>query len=212
MIIDVDKLYDLMADKGFQDPLTGNLFFPAYIFTYDPKQEYEFRKELKMLEQKLARPNNSLESLSLNIFEEIVNYLKSRNFGDDTVLELMRKKELDEDESITHWVRDEVTNNDTQDEDELTFFEFLSDKVQAYFKEKDDKKVYLILHGFGIAFPYLRASELLKNMEQKITNFKIIIFYPGHYENSQFSLFGMLNDENMYRANNLNLQLQDSIL
>jgi hypothetical protein len=33
MILDSSKLYDLMADRGFQAPRTGNLFFPAYIYT-----------------------------------------------------------------------------------------------------------------------------------------------------------------------------------
>ena len=201
MILDVDRLYDLMADKGFQDPLTGNLFFPAYIFTYDPKQEYEFRKELLSLTKKLEKPNNSLESLSLNMFEEIITYLGERTFGNQTVLELMKAKELNENEDITDWIREEVTKE--------AFFDSLSQKIQAYFKEKDNKKVYLILHGFGSSFPYLRASEFLKNMEKSIKKYKIIIFYPGDYESSQFSLFGLLNDENVYRANNLNIQLQD---
>ena len=36
----------LLTDKEFQEPETGNLFFPAYIYQYDPKEEYSIRKQI----------------------------------------------------------------------------------------------------------------------------------------------------------------------
>ena len=42
--IDFDKIFELLSDKSFQDPRTGNLFFPAYIYTYEPEEEYEVRE------------------------------------------------------------------------------------------------------------------------------------------------------------------------
>ena len=44
-----DKIYDLMSDKGFQEPSTGNLFFPAYVYTYKPELEYEIREQIAQL-------------------------------------------------------------------------------------------------------------------------------------------------------------------
>ena len=46
----IDKIYGILAGKGFQDPETGKLFFPVYIYSYDPKKEYAFREALKRLE------------------------------------------------------------------------------------------------------------------------------------------------------------------
>ena len=46
-MLDSNKLYKLMADRGFQEPRTGNLFFPAYIYTYNPldcTSTYKFEK------------------------------------------------------------------------------------------------------------------------------------------------------------------------
>ena len=60
------------------------------------------------------------------------------------------------------------------------------------------------MYGFGSSYPYIRASELLKKTERLIKEFKIIIFYPGEYNESNYSLFNILNDDHMYRANNLN--------
>ena len=76
----LDKLYDFLSDKGFQNPDTGKLFFPAYIYTYDPKDEYQVRKEISDLIERLKRPNNNLNCLVINIYEEFINYLKSTNF------------------------------------------------------------------------------------------------------------------------------------
>ncbi len=48
-MINVDKIYNLLADKGFQEPRTGNLLFPAYVYTYQPEQEYQIREQIELL-------------------------------------------------------------------------------------------------------------------------------------------------------------------
>lgn len=195
-MINVDKIYDLMADRGFQEPRTGNLFFPAYIYTYPPEDEYEMRKQIKVLIDKLKRPNNYLDCLEINIFHELVNYLKEESFAGDTLFDLVIETEKEDPEEALRWIRDEMS--------EGNFFHRLEKKIKAHFANKSGDRVYLVMYGFGSSFPYLRASELLKNTEKLIKEFKVIVFYPGKYEDSNYNLFGLLNDENMYRANYLN--------
>lgn len=195
-MINVDKLYDLMADKGFQEPRTGNLFFPAYIYTYPSEKEYQIRENLDLLIEKLKRPNNYLDCLALNIYHEIIEYLKSEEFAGKSLFDLVIEKEQEDPEDAFSWVRDEINHGD--------FYKRFEKKLRTHFETSDDKRVYLILHGFGSSFPYLRASELLKQIESVIKEFKIIIFFPGEYKDSKYSLFAMLNDDNMYRANHLN--------
>lgn len=196
-MINIDSIYELLADKGFQDPNTGNLFFPAYIYTYDPKDEYEARESIKLLNNKLKRPNHFLDSMLINIYEEILNYLKDSVFAGkslfDEAMELEKDKGFD---AALDMIRSEF--------DEGDFFHYLDKKVKSHFTDPSDKRIYLIIHGFGNAFPYLRASEFLKNTESWVKDFKLIVFYPGEYENKNYSLFGFLNDDNMYRANHLN--------
>ncbi|GAW88407.1 hypothetical protein FPS14_contig00004-0072 [Flavobacterium psychrophilum] len=93
MILDSNKLYDLMADRGFQEPRTGNLFFPAYIYTYNPELEYEMRKEIAFLIEKLKRPNNYLECLVINMYEEMIDFLKAEEFSGRTLFDLITEKE-----------------------------------------------------------------------------------------------------------------------
>jgi hypothetical protein len=195
-MINIDKIYDLMADKGFQEPMTGNLFFPAYIYTYSPEDEYEIRTQIDLLIQKLKRPNHFLECLVLNIYHELIEFLKSETFAGKSIFESILEKEKEDPSDALDWIRDEVNNGD--------FYDFLENKVKAHFSGNMEKKVFLILYGFGSSFPYIRASELLKRTEKLIKDFKVIVFYPGYYNDAKYSLFGVLNDDNMYRANHLN--------
>ncbi|CAH8283435.1 uncharacterized protein DUF1788 [Mariniflexile fucanivorans] len=193
-----DKIYDLMSDKGFQEPRTGNLFFPAYIYTYKPELEYEIRDQIVQLTNKLKRPNHYLDCLVINIYEELINYLKADSFSGSTIFDSILEKEKEDYEDALNWVLDEVDNG---------FYEYFEEKIKDHFKEKNEKRVFLIIYGFGTAFPYLRASDFLKKTEKLIKEFKVIVFYPGTYENSNYSMFNELNDDNLYRANHLNNQL-----
>jgi len=42
----ITELYNQLADKDFQDHSTGDLFFPAYMYMYDPTKEYEIDNEI----------------------------------------------------------------------------------------------------------------------------------------------------------------------
>ena len=198
-MMNIDKIYDLMADRGFQEPMTGNLFFPAYIYTYPSDQEYVIREQIGLLIEKLKRPNHYLDCLVLNIYHELIDFLKSETFAGKTIFDSVLEKEKKDPERAFMWVRNKLQSD--------KFIQYFTKKVKSHFEENTEKKVYLILYGFGSSFPYLRASELLKKTEQLVKDFKVIIFYPGEYKDAKYSLFGVLDDDNMYRANHLNRQL-----
>ena len=47
---------------------------------------------------------------------------------------------------------------------------------------------------------YSNKSQDIKNLTEKyITNYKIVLFYPGRYK-GDFELFGLLDDKNPYRT------------
>jgi hypothetical protein len=193
-----DKIYDLMSDKGFQEPRTGNLFFPAYVYTYKPALEYEIRDQIAQLIKKLKRPNHYLDCLVINIYEELINFLKADSFSGSTIFNSILEKEKEDYEDAFNWILDEVDHG---------FYEYFEEKIKDHFKEGNEKRVFLVIYGFGTAFPYLRASDFLKKTEKLIKEFKVIVFYPGTYKNSNYSMFNELNDDNLYRANHLNNQL-----
>lgn len=196
MAVMIDKVFELLADKGFQEAQSGNLFFPAYIYTYPPEEEYELKKQIQLLIKKLERPNLYLNTLVINIYEEIIQYLKENFFTNQTLFDLILEKEEVDGTEAMDWAIEEINSDQ--------FYDAFQSKLDSHFQENSNKKAYLVLYGFGSAFPILRASDFLKRTEKLIKDFKIIVFYPGEYADSQYRLFNILDDDNLYRANHLN--------
>src|SRR5690606_12601781 len=84
---------DLLCDEAFQDPATGNLFFPAYMYIYNPEKEYYIREQIADIKKRLIRPNTFVEVLVINLFEEFKSYLESREFGTGNLLSVLMENE-----------------------------------------------------------------------------------------------------------------------
>lgn len=188
----VTELYEQLCDKDFQDHQTGNLFFPAYMYTYQPEQEYEIEAELEDIKSRLLRPNNYLDVLMLDIFDEYRNFLSEEKFGKLSKLEFFMSQETEKPDAVDKALR--------QGAYDTRFLKFLNNRIQKHLEEADDYEVaYVFVKGFGKAFPYIRASRFMNNFEKYIKGYKLIMFYPGKVK-EYYSLFGLLQDENLYRA------------
>jgi hypothetical protein len=40
----IPELFDLQCDEAYQDTNTGNLFFSAYMYVYNPQKEFYIRE------------------------------------------------------------------------------------------------------------------------------------------------------------------------
>lgn len=188
----ITELYKQLSDKDFQDHQTGNLFFPAYMYMYDATKEYEIDSEILDIKNRLHRPNNYLDVMVLDIFEVFVEYLKQEKFGKLTKYEFYSEHEKEKFEAV-----DKALKQDAYDK---RFLNFLDNKIKLHFENANNFEVaYVFVKGFGNAFPYIRASRFMSNFEGYIKGYKLIMFYPGEAKN-YYSLFGLLKDENLYRA------------
>ena len=188
----ITELYDQLCDKEFQDHYTGNLFFPAYMYMYDAEKEYEIDQEIISIKDRLHRPSNYLDIMVLDIFEEFTNYLRHEKFGRDTKFDFYLNHESTKPKQV-----DDALKKDAYDK---RFLKYLDDKIQDHLNAANEYEVaYVIVKGFGNAFPYIRASRFMNNFEKYINGFKLIMFYPGEAKD-YYSLFGLLKDENLYRA------------
>lgn len=191
----IAELYEKLADKNFQDPDTGNLFWPTYMFLYKPETEYSVRKEVEFIKQRLKRPDNYIDVLLINIFEQLIEYLKSQPFGDTSLFEELLQMEKEEPETVSGLLHNKAG--------EESFFAWLNNRITEHLllpNPNNNKRSYVFVTGLGEIFPYLRASKFISNFEKYTTGkFKLVIFYPGRID--QFChLFNKLNDDNPYRA------------
>lgn len=188
----ITELYTQLSNKDFQDHQTGNLFFPAYMYMYNAEKEYEIDREILDIKNRLHRPNNYLDVMIIDIFEEFLLYLKQEKFGKVTKYEFYTDHEILKSEAVEKALK--------QDAYDKRFLNFLDNKIKAYLDNASSYEVaYVFVKGFGNAFPYIRASRFMNNFEGYIKGYKLIMFYPGVAKN-YYSLFGLLKDENLYRA------------
>jgi len=189
------ELYQKLSDKGFQDPETGNLFWPTYMYLYKPENEYAIRREIENIKERLKRPDNYNNVLLINIFGELLEYLKSESFGESNLFDELLKLEAEEPEVVT-----QLLTNKAGDE---KFFGWINQKIEAHLElpnPNQERRTYVFVTGIGQIFPYLRASKFISNFEKYTSGkFKLVIFYPGRVD-QYCHLFDLLNDENPYRA------------
>ena len=61
----------------------------------------------------------------------------------------------------------------------------------------------VFLTGIGEVYPFIRSHIILNNLQNKVKDRPLVMFYPGVYT-KELSLFGRMKEENYYRAFNLN--------
>ena len=91
----ITELYKQLENKDFQDHETGNLFFPAYMYTYDEEKEYEIDREILDIKNRLHRPNNYLDVMVIDLFEIFCDYLKQEKFAKSNKFDFYRSNELE---------------------------------------------------------------------------------------------------------------------
>ena len=188
----IPQLYEKLADKDFQDYLTGHLFFPAYMYLYDPEKEYEIDLEITNIKNRLHRPTNYLDVMVIDIFDEFITFLERTPFGPKTMLQ----DYLDDEPDMPSQVEEGLKQDATSDQ----FMNHLNNMIQEHLKNAGNSDVaYVLVKGFGTIFPYLRASKFMNRFEKYISGYKMILFYPGEVKEN-YNLFKLLNDEHLYRA------------
>jgi hypothetical protein len=188
----ITELYTHLANDDFKDHETGNLFFPAYMYMYNAEKEYEINAEILDIKNRLHRPTNYLDVIVLDIYEEFIEFLKQQKFAKSNKFDFYASHEN---------LKPEAVNKSLfKDAYDQRFLDFLNAKIQTHLKIEDAfQRSYVFLKGFGNAFPYIRTSRFFNNFEKYVKGYKLIMFYPGEAK-EYYSLFGLLKDENLYRA------------
>ncbi len=193
----IDKLYDLLEKKDFLNPETANIFSPFYFYTYNAKNEYAVRQEIERLKGKLERPLAMVDTLVLNLYEVLIEFLQFSTVAGKSQFDIILDREKRDEEKARVQIERMVGSEE--------FCAFLVEKIKSHLSADSHlKKVYVFLYGVGSVYPYLRVHNLISRLEQFVKDYKMIIFYPGKLLDNNYQLFERLPSKNIYRANHLN--------
>ena len=71
------------------------------MYLYTPYNDYIIQTDVKIIKQRLKRPDNYIDVLLINIFEELLEYLKSESFGVTYLLDEFLDLEKEEPDTVT---------------------------------------------------------------------------------------------------------------
>lgn len=179
-----DHLFKVIESKEFlrMESLGGEI--PFFISAYNIKQETDVEKAIKALIKKLE--TNGIPVLELNLYDISIDLLEGK-MGLDRIFKIEEKK------SKTKFKRALQSS--------LNIHEVFMPKIEAMI-EASDAKVYF-LTGIGQVYPFMRSHNILNNLQNYAKKAPTIAFFPGIYTGLSLNLFGLMKDDNYYRAFNI---------
>lgn len=179
-----EHLYQVISTYEFlrMESLGGEI--PFFIYAFDAKQQIEVDKGIKGLKNKLDK--NGIPVLELNLYDISLEIL-NEELGKGEIFELeksMNKKEF----------KDALQST-------LNIKQVLIPRIKEII-DKSSAKVYF-LTGIGMVYPYIRSHNILNNLQNVAKNAPTVAFFAGEYNGYSLELFGLLKDDNYYRAFNI---------
>ena len=157
---------------------------PFFISTYNPAQEVDVRKAIKSLKKRLA--TSGVPVLELNLYDIAIKLL-DEELGPREIFELEEQMDKDEFKNALQSVLDI----------QEVFMPRIRELIEA-----EPAKVYF-LTGVGQVYPFMRSHNILNNLQNVAREAPTVMFFPGNYTGQSLELFGLLKDDNYYRAFNL---------
>ena len=192
----VEQLYEKLCSKKFQDTQSGDLFYNFFVYLYPADKEFEMREQIDDIKANIKRPVNTVDVLTLDIFEEFCRFMDGQSFGKHpSYLNYMLEKDESRPDDVTKALLLKANSDD--------FMLYIHNKIMEHVSKVDEYiRPYVFLYGLGNIYPYLRTSNLLNRYERynRSERYKIILFYPGDQDGATFKLFGDLEDNHTYRA------------
>ena len=179
-----EHLYTNLKNKKFlnNEAIGGEV--PFYIFPYKIEEQSKIYENIENIKKRLQRDGISV--YEINLFDLSIEMLKERNALQKLIEnepKLTKKRLLD----MLKMMLD-VENKMTK-------------KIEELVKQNYSNIVFLT--GVGEVYPFIRSHLILNNLQNKIKDRPLVMFYPGIYT-KELSLFGRFKEENYYRAFNLN--------
>lgn len=182
-------LLDVISSERFLKMQGLGNEVPFFICPYDPKEANEMGKLGNQLINQLI--NQGIHVLKINLYDLAIELLKERGVWEQ-LLEVESTISKDELKELLQGVLDP----------EKHLIPAIARKMQ---QEPFD---VMFITGVGEVFPYIRSHAVLNNLQNTAKDKPTVMFFPGEYslsaeKGASLKLFGLLHDDNYYRAFNI---------
>ncbi|WP_271393759.1 DUF1788 domain-containing protein [Aequorivita sinensis] len=177
-------LYDVVSSDRFlsKEALGGEI--PFFIAAYKAEQELQVVDATKRLIKKLE--TSGVPVLEINLYDIVCDILEEE-IGLEEFFSI--EKDMDKEEFL-----DAIQSV-------LEIHQVLMPKIDSLIKASSSKVYFLT--GIGLVFPFIRSHTILNNLQSIAKESPTLAFFPGEYNGHSLNLFGLLKDDNYYRAFNI---------
>ena len=179
-----DDLYNKLSSARFlrKDGLGGEI--PFFISPYKAEYELEIAESIELLKKKLD--TTGVTVLDINLYDLVCEILKEKR-GIERMFSVEKSKSKDK------FLRALQSS--------LNIHQVLMPKIEKKILESEAKIYFLT--GIGLVYPFLRSHTVLNNLQNIAKEAPTVMFFPGDYDGHSLNLFGLLKDDNYYRAFNI---------
>jgi hypothetical protein len=182
-----ERLFTIFISQDFIEGRRLGGEIASYITTYDPEDHNAVVDQISALKNRLDKQGRPV--VIINLYNIIIEILQKESLL-NKILETeskMQKKRL---------LASLVATLDVQ--------KILLPMIEHKARESSASIVFLT--GIGQVFPFIRAHTVLNNMQSFVSKTPLVAFFPGDYDGIRLKLFGRMQDQNHYRAFNLDIQ------
>lgn len=182
-------IYEVIRTEDFLacTALSGEI--PFWISPYNPRQEVPVLQEIRQLTKKLSL--EGIEVLDIHLLQLVVEVVDAH-----AGLEGMLQRE-----SRTSMLRNGKQRFRERLRSSANIHDRLVPRIQELIEAR--KPQVLFLYGVGAAYPVLRSHNVLNELQSVVTGIPLLMFFPGEYDGRSLDIFGLLRDDNYYRAFNI---------
>jgi len=179
-----EHLYKVISSPVFlkKEALGGEI--PFFISAYDATQECLVRQAIKGLINKLE--TSGIKVLEINLYNLVCEILEEKG-GVERMFRIEKSKSKDK------FLRALQST--------LNIHQVLMPRIAQNIGTASASVYFLT--GIGLVFPYIRSHNILNNLQNFAKDAPTVAFFPGEYNGHSLNLFGLLKDDNYYRAFNI---------
>lgn len=176
----LDRIQDKIKEDKFVEGRGLGNEISFYIFDYDPRHELIVRDHVNTLKRIFRKDMYNRRIIEFDLYKMLLEIAKEKGIY-DSIFQMEEQQGSEElFKALSHFAIPEI---------------FL-DKIES---QVTDHNVIFIT-GVGKIYPFVRSHTVLNNLQEKIDDISVIMFYPGRYDGQSLKLFGQFKDDNYYRA------------
>ena len=167
------------------DALGGEI--PFWIAPYDIEAHDQVEIEIKNLQTKLA--NTGIKTELIDLFELSCSIIEA-NIGLEKMFDVEKRKDK---EKFKRALQSTVNIHDR-------LIPAIIERLSA------SEPQILLIKGVSSVYPFIRSHTVLNNLQSAVKHIPTVMFFSGAYSGNSLNLFGLMKDDNYYRAFNIDNQ------